>query len=475
MKRKTSPRLAASPPPSARLPSAPRETEPVLWGQGWQQRLFERVDVASIALFRAAFGLLMLWHVLQYLWGGRLERSYLTPVFFFKYPGFEWVERAAPETMKLVFGAMAVSALLIALGLAYRAACAAFCLGHTYMLLLDAAQYQNHLYLISLLAFLMILIPAHRAFSLDVLWNPKLRSDTIPAWCLWLLRLQLGIPYFYGGLAKLNADWLVRAQPMRLWLREGTEGGLRLAAFREPWAAYAFSWGGMLFDLLVIPALLWRRTRIPAMILTLLFHLTNSELFTIGIFPWLMIAALGLYLRPGWPRRLGLIGSSRREPSNARNEPSLAPAPARRVVVLGFLAAWAAFQLLVPFRHFLYPGNVDWTEEGHRFSWRMKLRDKRGDIRLATLDPASGKLVPLTDLDAVVTERQRRMMEHDPEMMRELARHVAGRLREAGFGNVEVHAITSISFNGRNKQPLVDPKVDLASVRGTDWIEPLRN
>ena len=443
----------------------------------WQQRLFEPVDVASIALFRAAFGLLMLWHVLQYLWGGRLERSYLAPVFFFKYPGFEWVERAAPETMKLIFGAMAVSAVLIALGLAYRAACAAFCLGHTYMFFLDAAQYQNHLYLISLLAFLMILIPAHRAFSLDALWRPKLRSDTIPAWCLWLLRLQLGIPYFYGGLAKINADWLLRAQPMRLWLREGTEGGLRLPVFREAWAAYVFSWGGMLFDVLVIPALLWRRTRVPALVLTIAFHLTNSELFTIGIFPWLMIAALGLYLRPGWPRRAGLVGRSRREPARppgVRSMPWM-PGPARRAAVLGFLAAWGAFQLLFPFRHFLYPGNVDWTEEGHRFSWRMKLRDKRGDIRFAALDPASGKLQALTELDAVVTERQRRMMEHDPEMMRELARHLAGRLREAGFGNVEVHAITSISFNGRRKQPLVDPEADLASVRSTGWIEPLRN
>lgn len=468
MKRKTSPRPAPAPAPSSVPPAGAGETVPSL------RRLFAPVDIASIALFRAAFGLLMLWHVLQYLWGGRLERAYLTPVFFFKYPGFEWVERAAPETMKLIFGAMAVSALLIAVGLAYRAACAALCLGHTYMFLLDTAQYQNHLYLISLLAFLMILVPAHRSFSLEAAWRPKLRSDTIPAWCLWLLRFQLGIPYFYGGLAKLNADWLLRAQPMRLWLKEGTEGGLRLPAFKEAWAAYAFSWGGMLFDLLVVPALMWRRTRVPALILTVSFHLTNSELFTIGVFPWLMIAALGLYLPPSWPRRLGLIGRSRRPSPGAATAPA-EPRPAWRAAVLALLVAWGAFQLLFPFRHFLYPGNVDWTEEGHRFSWRMKLRDKRGDIRFVALDPASGKAFPLSDLDAVVTERQRRMMEHDPEMMHELARHLARRLREAGFGEVEIHAATSISFNGRRKQPLVDPEADLARVQGNGWIEPLRN
>jgi vitamin K-dependent gamma-carboxylase len=436
------------------------------------QRLFEPVDIASVALFRALFGLLMFWHMLQYLAGGRLERSYLTPIFLFKYPGFEWVERAEPGVLKLIFWAMAVAALLIAAGLAYRAACAVFCLAHTYMLLLDTAQYQNHLYLISLLAFLLIFIPAQRAFSLGARLNPKLRSDTVPAWCLWLLRIQLGIPYFYGGLAKINGDWLLRAQPMRLWLREGTEGGLRLPFLRETWAAYAFSWGGMFYDLLVIPALLWRRTRIPALVLTVFFHVTNSEMFSIGVFPWLMLAAVGLYLPPDWPRKVGLASRKLRQ---APREAHGGGKPARRGLVLTLLGAWLAVQLLVPFRHLLYPGNVGWTEEGHRFSWRMKLRDKRGSVHFVAVDPASGKAFPLSDLDAVITERQRRTMEHDPQMMRQLAVHLAAKLRESGFGDVQVRAITSISFNGRRKQPLVDPEADLARAsRGGDWIEPLR-
>lgn len=471
MKRKPVPR--SHPAPRREAAQETRSSQPLL------RRLFEPVDVASIALFRVVFGLLMLWHVLQYVVGGRLERLYLGPIFFFKYPGFEWVERASPGTMKLIFLAMAVSALLIAMGLAYRAACAVFFLGHSYMLFLDASQYQNHLYLISLVAFLMILIPAHRAFSLDAVRNRKLRSEVVPAWCLWLLRLQLGIPYFYGGLAKLNPDWLLRAQPMRLWLQQGTEGGIRL---QEAWAAYAFSWGGMAYDLLVIPALLWRRTRIPALIVTVFFHVTNSELFSIGVFPWLMLAALALYLPPSWPRRLGLFGGSLRDGSAMRKKPPSPPPvqpAARQGMVLAFLAAWSAVQLLVPFRHFLYPGNVDWTEQGHRFSWRMKLRDKRGDIRFVAVDTVSGKVLRLNDLDAVITPGQRRMMEHDPEMMRQLAHLLAKRLREAGFGNLEVRAETSISFNGRRRQPLIVPDVDLSRIdRAADtsmWIAPLRD
>src|SRR6185436_15455878 len=343
MKRKHARRTRPTQQPP-RSPAVPMTASP----ETFSQRLFAPVDIASIALFRVAFGLLMLWDMLQYLLGGWLE-SYLVTPFLFKFPGFGWVERAAPATMKLMFVGMAIAAVLIALGLAYRAACAAFFVGHTYMLLLDTAHYQNHLYLISLLAFLMILIPAHGALSLDARRKEQLASATIPAWCLWLLRFQIGIPYFYGGLAKLNSDWLLRAQPMRLWLAEAPEGRLRLPFLREPWAAYGICWGGLIFDLLIVPALLWRRTRIPALFLAVAFHLTNSQLFAIGVFPWLMLAALGLYFPPDWPRRAGLVGRSRRKLLTVR--PGRRQSARAQPVVVAFLACWLGLQLLVPFRH----------------------------------------------------------------------------------------------------------------------------
>ena len=435
--------------------------------------LFAPVDIASIVLFRIAFGLLMFWHILQYLLGGRLERAYLDPLLLFKYPGFEWVERASPGVLTALFVAMAVFALLIALGLVYRVACAAFFLGHSYMLLLDAAQYQNHLYLISLVAFLMIAIPAHSAGSLDALIRGR-SSGTIAGWCLWLLRFQLAIPYVYGGVAKLNTDWLLEAQPMRLWLSDGTDRAVRIAILQDAWAAYALSWGGALLDLLVVPGLLWRRTRIPAFGLAIVFHLANSDLFLIGVFPWLMLAALALYPSPDWPRRVlraaGLLG----ERATAGSSPPVG-APRARALVLACLAVWATVQLLVPFRHVLYPGWVDWTERGHRFSWRMKLRDKRGEVQFVAVDPVARKAFPLTSLDAVLTRQQQRMMTHDPEMIRQTARYLSEHVRQPGAGPVEIRAITSISLNGRKRQPLVDPMADLARVGpGATWITPLR-
>ncbi len=339
---------------------------------------------------------------------------------------------------------------------------------------------QNHLYLISLLAFLMILVPAHRAFSIDAARRPGLRSETLPAWALWLLRFQVAIPYVYGGIAKLNYDWMVRAKPMRTWLREGTEGPLRADFLKDAWAAYALSWGGAAFDLSIVPLLLWRRTRVPAFLAALVFHLLNSQLFMIGIFPWLMIAATAIYFPPDWPRRLKLLGARRPGQAAAKGGRG-GRAPETAVpwrATVAFLSVYAAFQLLFPLRHFLYPGNVDWTEQGHRFSWRMKLRDKQGDIRFVAVDPALGKAFVLTGAEAVLTDTQRLMMDHDPDLIRQFAHFLRDRLRPAGYGEVQVRAITSISLNGRPAQPLVDPEADLSSIPpqlgAAEWIVPLK-
>jgi hypothetical protein len=443
----------------------------------WLRRLFEPVDIASVAFFRICFGFLMSWHTLQYLTTGRLGRQYLTPVFFFKFPGFEWVKPwPSQEALRFWFGALALIAVLIAIGFFYRTACALFCVGITYIFLLDASVYQNHTYLISLLAFLMILVPVHRAFSIDAMRRRDLRSETVPVWVLWLLRFQVAIPYVYGGIAKLNYDWMVRAEPMRTWFQDGTEGPLQSELLKEPWAAYAMSWGGAAYDLLIVPLLLWRRTRIPAFLLSLVFHLMNSQLFTIGIFPWLMIAATLLYFPPDWPRRLKLLGA--RRPGQVAARTGRAPkstVPWRATVA--FLAVYVAFQLLFPFRHFLYPGNVEWTDEAHRFSWRMKLRDKRGDLGFVAVDPAARKAYPLDEAEAVLTDAQRRKMIHDPDMIRQFARFVGDGLRKTGYP-VQVRAITSISLNGRPAQPMIDPEVDLSSIPrrlgAAEWIVPLK-
>ena len=177
-------------------------------------------------------------------------------------------------------------------------------------LLVDKCWYLNHYYLICLLAFLGIFLPANRELSIDARRYPELRSRTVPRWTLWLIRFQLGVPYFYGGLAKINWDW-IHGEPMRPWLLEQHakhpathwlgEKGLLGRNFAEEWCVNSFVWGGMLLDLLVIPCLLCKWTRIPAMIAMTLFHFLNTSLFDIGVFPWLMLIAT-LVVSRRWTR-----------------------------------------------------------------------------------------------------------------------------------------------------------------------------
>ncbi|MBC8098904.1 MAG: HTTM domain-containing protein, partial [Armatimonadetes bacterium] len=240
--------------------------------------LFTPVDIASTVIFRIAFGAIMLWEVWRYATYGWIASSYIDPVFYFTYPGFGWVRPWAGDGMYVFFAVMGLVAVCIMLGLYYRVAIILFFGMFSYLFLLDQANYLNHFYLVCLLSFVMIFVPAQRAWSLDALWGSARLTPTIPAWALWLLRGQIAVPYFFGGIAKLNGDWL-RGEPMRMWLAARTDFPVIGMWFTEEWMVYLFSYGGLLFDLLIVPLLLWRRTRWAALAVAIGFHLTNYGLF----------------------------------------------------------------------------------------------------------------------------------------------------------------------------------------------------
>ncbi|MBM3265814.1 MAG: HTTM domain-containing protein [candidate division Zixibacteria bacterium] len=177
-------------------------------------RLFTPVDISPLAYFRIAFGMIMLWEVWRYIDHGWIDRYYVQPIFHFTYYGFGWVQPWPEPFMYLHFIVLGALALCIAVGLWYRVTSILFFLAFTYVFLLDMVQYLNHFYLICLVSFLMIWIPAHRTWSVDAWFRPSLLAKTAPAWTLYVLRFQLGIAYFYGGIAKINGDWL-RGEPIR--------------------------------------------------------------------------------------------------------------------------------------------------------------------------------------------------------------------------------------------------------------------
>jgi hypothetical protein len=430
----------------------------------WAETLFEPISILPLVYLRVILAGVMLWELWRYATYDWIYAYYIAPIFHFKYFGFEWLNPLPGDGMYWWFALLAVLAAMVLVGLFYRIAAALFFLGFSYVYLLEQSVYLNHLYLVCLLWFLMITIPAGAAWSIDARrttgsWRGRISA---PAWTLWLFRAQIGLVYFFAGVAKLNGDWL-RGEPMRMWLAERTQFPIIGPLLTEEWMVYAFSYGGLLLDLLAFPLLIFPRTR-PFITLALVaFHLTNYQLFNIGIFPWLMLATLPLFYP--WPLRSGTVAAS---------SPSIASRHYQRAVG-GFLGVYFAFQVLMPLRHFLYPGDVNWTEEGHRFAWHMKLRDKASTIEF-TVQLPNGFRQPV-DLGLYLLDYQSEDMAGNPEMIIQFAHYLEAVYAEAGFGDVGVYAWALTSLNGRPYGILINPSVDLTtrqrSLWAADWIIPL--
>ncbi len=444
--------------------------------------LFKPVDISFLVFFRVLFGGIMLWESYRYFTHGWIARYYVEPALTFSYYGFSWVKPWPGNGMYIHFAVLGLAAACVMAGFFYRIAAPVFFLAFTYFFLLDQTRYLNHFYLVCLISFLMCFLPAERTFSVDALLRPKLRSDVVPAWTLWLLRAQVGIPFFYGGIAKLNSDWIHGGEPMRSWLRPLTKMSGGSPVFTSDGVVYFFVIGGLLLDLLVVPLLLWRRTRIFAFIAAVMFNLMNAVIFDIGIFPWLMLGALLIFFPPDLMRHFARRFMSPGEefvdapPPPARIAVSCSSLSASQKLVLGFLAIYLGFHLIFPLRHYLYPGNVSWTEEGHNFSWHMKLRTKSGEAVFTVTHPQSGQTWTIKPEDYLKPHQLMKVITK-PDLILLFGHHLAAEKRREGYESVEVRARVMASLNGRQPQLLIDPEVDLAkeqmSLLPTRWIVPL--
>jgi len=263
---------------------------------------FSPVDIASFVFFRFCFGTFLFLDICKKITLNHLHFRYIEPQFYFRYYGFDWIPIWPDWGIVLHFVVMGVLAAFIALGWWYRASLGSFLLLWLYAFLIDQSNYLNHGYLILLLCFLMLFVQTPHDFSLDQRRHPEQSSPTTPAWTLWILKIQIAVVYFYGGIAKLNMDWF-QGQPMRILLKLQTQTKDLNPIFMEEWMVWFISYGGLFFDLLVVPFFLWKRTRVFAVVLAVFFHLSNAVIFRIGVFPWIMIPATLLFLDPSWPRK----------------------------------------------------------------------------------------------------------------------------------------------------------------------------
>lgn len=438
---------------------------------GLRSHLAGPVAAHSLAAFRILFGALLVWDFYRFIAHERLWRYWAEPEFHFSYPGFAWVSVPSEPWLQIAWAGVGLSALLVTLGLFYRAAILVLTVLFSWFFLMDAAEYLNHFYLVILYSLLLCVLPAARFWSLDSVIRRRLfgpQSQTVPRAAVSILRLQTEIMLIFAGLVKLTPDWLA-GEPLGMWMRERVAGSWLEPVMAQDAIIILVCWLVIALHVLGAPLLLWSRTRLAVFLVYCIFHIGNAWSFNIGIFPWLTIAATTIFFAPDWPLQLWA-----RLRGHAATQPQTTAAPGKPLpaLILCAMALWVGVQIALPLRGIAFASEVRWSGEGHRLSWRMRIYDRSAEGHFIVTDHRSGEVWEVNP-DDYLTPRQT-----DKMMVRADLVHQFAALWQARGHSVSVQAEICKSFNGRPCQAFVDPRVDLTQVTvdtfGSDsWIMPL--
>jgi len=435
-------------------------------------------SAAPLAVFRIAIGLMIFLSTVRFWLNGWIEQLYIQQKYFFPFYGFEFIRPLGNYTY-LLFFVCGLCSLLVALGLFYRAAIVVLFLSFTYIELIDKSTYLNHYYFISLILLLMIFIPAGRYFSADAYRNNAINSDSIPQWGPDSIKLMVCILYFFSGLAKINSDWLIHALPLKIWLPARNDMPLIGFLFNYSWVHYFFSWAGCLYDLM-IGFLLWNRgSRIWAYATVVIFHGLTAALFPIGMFPYVMIVTALIFFSGDFHKSLIRKGASwlRLPPRFIDPGQAFKFSSKTNTMLITAFSLFFLIQLLLPMRYLFYKGELFWTEEGYRFSWRVMLIEKAGYAQFTVKDQA-GKFIVVNNTDFLTT-LQEKMMSTQPDMILQYAHILKDHYEKIGFKEPQVYIDSYVALNGRRGQIMIDPDTDLAkqyeSFHPKTWILPLKD
>ena len=428
--------------------------------------LFKQIDNSSLIIFRIIFGLLIFLESVGAIFTGWIKRTLIDPEFTFTVIGFEWLQPLPGNGMYFYYLIMGVFGFLVMIGYKYRWSMISFTILWTATYLMQKASYNNHYYLLILISSFMCLVPANKYLSVDAKLNPGITSYKMPNWTKWVFILQMAIVYTYGAIAKLYPDWL-NTSVLKQLMTAKEHYYIVGDVLQQTWVHYILAYGGIAFDGLIIPLLLFKPTRKIAFICAIFFHLFNAIVFQVGIFPFLSLAFCLFFFEAKTIHKLFL----KHKPFYNSEETNI---PAYATVLKPILFIYFAIQVALPIRHWFIPGDVLRTEEGHRLSWRMMLRTKSGRINYKIIDKATGKATYAPHHN-LVSPKQSRLLATKPDVIWQFIQYLKAKYRAEGK-SVEIYATNSkISINGGKYTPFIDPEVDLTTIEWdtfahSDWI-----
>ncbi len=425
-------------------------------------QLWNPVNNSRLIAFRVLFGMVMAMECIGSIVNGEVNRRFIQTHYNFTFIGFDWLNALHGKMMFAYFGVMVLVAILVSVGFFYRVASFILAIMWSAVYLSDKSQYNNHYYLFLLLCWLMVLAPANKRFSLDIYLRKEKSSNECNAWHINIFIFQIVVVYLFAAIAKMNDDWL-HAIPVRTWLYHKT--GLPFIGhyLRNPIVPWIIAYGGLLFDLLIVPAMLYSKTRVAAFGIAIFFHAFNSYVFDIGMFP-LMAMVLFVFL---FSDRFIERCIPKRNGNNALMKDDVSWWSKAAVYV------YIIMQLVLPIRHLFIKGNVAWTEEGHRLSWRMMLRSKSGVGLFKVVDRTNDStwyVHPASVFDSShLTE-----IAVLPDVTWQAAQYLK-RDYEKKQMNVSIYAINYVRLNHREPKLFIDTTVDLGAatwncIKHNEWI-----
>ncbi|UII28400.1 HTTM domain-containing protein [Fulvivirga maritima] len=443
-----------------------------------KEKLFRPVDNSPLVIFRVIFGLLLTAEAWGAIMTGWVKKAFITPKITFPFIDFSWLHPLPGDGMYYYYIIMGVAGVLVMLGLYYRVAMITYALMWAGVYFMQKTNYNNHYYLMVLLCFLMSTVPAHKYLSLDVKRKPSLKSLSCPQWCIWAFAFQMTLVYVFAAFAKMYPGWM-EAETVGILFTNKSHYWLIGPLLAQKWFQVAVSHMGLVFDLFVGPGLLWKKTRKYAFMAAVFFHLFNSAVFQVGVFPYVGIAISIFFFDPETIRRIFL----KRKPPLELNEETINSYKSnylegRKKLVTTLFVGYFICQVLLPLRHWLFTGDVNWTEEGHRISWRMMLRIKYGTIMFHIKDPATGETWKVRPTEYLTPKQAGKVASH-PDMCWQFVQILKKEYADKGFPDVEIYARGNVRLNRGDFHPLYDPEYNLAKAewhhfKHAEWLLPFK-
>lgn len=413
---------------------------------------FKPVNNAPLVVFRIFFGLIFFVESLGAIATGWVKTNLIEPKIYFSFIGFEFLQIFTGNYMYLHFVLLALASLGVMLGYRYRFNIVLLTVLWAMVYLVQKTAYNNHYYFMGLIAFVFCFLPANSRVSFDANKNPSIATREMPRWISLVFIVQISCVYVYAALAKIYPDWLNATISKQMFSSVNWPDFLE-PIFTHEIFYYFIAYAGIFFDALIVPALLYKRTRIWALIASVIFHLFNSVVLQIGVFPYFALSFSVFFFKPEVISRIFFF----KEKSNSCSKKSFKP---RTVIFYLVFVPFLILQITLPLRHYFFKDNVLFTEEGHRLSWRMMLRSRYGSASFKVVDLSNNLLLEFP-VNELLTKKQLQSL-NAPDVIWQMAQFIKSYYAKENKKVAVYVSESGVSINKKPAQQLIDPRIDLA-------------